>query len=184
MLSVIGKLLFKLSSLCSRFINKYNISQMAAHGLNVKIEGKCNITSKNIYCGNNVFIGPNACFISSKANIYIGNNVMMGPNVMIVTGNHRTDVVGKYMIDVHEKTADDDRDVVIEDDVWIGMGAMILKGVTIGRGSVIGAGAIVSKSVPPYSVAYSYSNLVLKERFTPEEIREHERILEEAVSEK
>lgn len=177
MICVIGKLLFKLSSLCTRFINKYKISQMAEHGLNVSIEGKCNITSKNVYCGNNVFIGPDACLISTEAKIYIGNNVMMGPNVMIVTGNHRTDVVGKYMIDVNEKTADDDRDVVIEDDVWIGMGAIILKGVTIGKGSVIGAGAIVSKSVPPYSVAYSYSKLVVKERFTTEQIKEHEKRL-------
>jgi acetyltransferase-like isoleucine patch superfamily enzyme len=42
--------------------------------------------------------------------------------------------------------------VVIEDDVWIGTGARILDGVTIGRGSVIGAGAVVTKGVAPYSV--------------------------------
>lgn len=74
---------------------------------------------------------------------------MFGPNVSIVTGNHRIDVIGKYMVDVKEKREIDDQSVVIEDDVWIGRGATILKGVTIGRGSVIGAGTIITKNVDP-----------------------------------
>jgi acetyltransferase-like isoleucine patch superfamily enzyme len=44
------------------------------------------------------------------------------------------------------------RPIVIEDDVFIGARAIILKGVTIGKGCVVGAGAVVAKSVPPYSV--------------------------------
>ncbi len=177
MIVAIGNLLFRISSLNRRFINKYLVRIMGAHGSNVRIEGTCNITAKNVYCGNNVFIGSGGVFISSVADIHIGNNVMIAPNVMIVTGNHRTDVIGKYMIDVTEKTDADDEDVIIEDDVWIGMGAMILKGVTIGRGSVIGAGAIVTKNIPPYSVAYSHSSLIVKERFSAEQVEQHEKIL-------
>lgn len=44
------------------------------------------------------------------------------------------------------------KEVVIEDDVWIGAHATILKGVRIGRGAVVGAGAVVTRSVPEYSV--------------------------------
>ncbi len=44
-------------------------------------------------------------------------------------------------------------DIVIEDDVWIGSGARVMDGVTIGRGAIIGAGAVVTKDVPPYSIA-------------------------------
>jgi maltose O-acetyltransferase len=43
--------------------------------------------------------------------------------------------------------------IVIESDVWLGMGVMVLKGVTIGRGSVIGAGSVVSRDIPPRVIA-------------------------------
>ena len=54
--------------------------------------------------------------------------------------------------------------IKIEDDVWIGAGAIILDGVTIGRGSVIGAGAVVTKNIPPYSVAVGVPARVIKKR--------------------
>ncbi|WP_199520746.1 DapH/DapD/GlmU-related protein [Pseudomonas lactis] len=52
--------------------------------------------------------------------------------------------------------------MVIEDDVWIGEKVAILKGVTVGKGSVIGAGAVVTKDVPPYSVAAGIPARILK----------------------
>jgi acetyltransferase-like isoleucine patch superfamily enzyme len=58
-----------------------------------------------------------------------------------------------------------DGDVKIGNDVWIGTEAMILSGVTIGDGAVIGARAVVSKSIPPYTVAVGNSAIVVKERF-------------------
>ena len=177
MIVIVGKVLEWLSTIFVRFKNKYKTSLFAACGKNVRIEGTCELTANNIYCGDNVYIGPNACFLSSDAEICIGNNVMFGPNVMIVTGNHRIDVIGKAMVDVHDKLPENDETVIIEDDCWIGMGAIILKGVTIGKGSVIGAGTIVTKSIPPYSVAYSHSNLIIKERFDKEQILAHEQYL-------
>lgn len=102
---------------------------------------------------------------------------MFGPNVMIATGNHRIDVIGKYMIDVKEKREKDDEDVIIENDVWIGMNAMILKGVHIGEGSVIGAGAIVTKDIPPYSIVTSAGGTRIRPRFTEEDILRHKKII-------
>ena len=177
MIVLLGRLLEKTSKFAQRFKNKYIIDCFARHGTEVRIEGRCCLSAANIYCGSNVYIGPGACFVSSDAKIVIGNNVMFGPNVMIATGNHRFDVIGKVMADVREKTAKDDADVTIEDDVWIGMGAIILKGVTIGKGSVIAAGAIVTKNVAPYSIVYSQSKLIVKKRFSEEEIEKHETLL-------
>lgn len=79
---------------------------------------------------------------------------MFGSNVTIITGNHRTDIIGKTMISVtiNEKLPENDENVVINDDVWIGANAIILKGVTIGKGSVVGAGSVVTKDVPKYSI--------------------------------
>lgn len=77
---------------------------------------------------------------------------------------------------------ENDAAVVIEDDVWTGGNVMILKGVTIGRGSVIAAGAVVTKSCTPYSIIGGVPAKVLKMRFTPEEIEQHERIIRTSES--
>ena len=103
--------------------------------------------------------------------------MIFGPHPTIITGDHRIDVVGKYIMDSNEKLPENDAPVVIEDDVWIGANVTILKGVTIGRGSVVAAGAVVTKSCPPYSIIGGVPAKVQKMRFTPEEIVKHESIL-------
>ena len=54
--------------------------------------------------------------------------------------------------------------IVIEDDVWVGAGVRVMDGVRIGRGSVIGAGAVVTKSIPPNSVAVGMPARVVGQR--------------------
>lgn len=76
-----------------------------------------------------------------------------------------------------EKLPENDRPVVIEDDVWVGANVTILKGVTIGRGSIVAAGAVVTKSFPPYSVIGGVPAHLLKRRFCDEEIVRHEQKL-------
>ena len=73
-----------------------------------------------------------------------------------------------------EKKPENDADIVIHDDVWIGSGSIILKGVVIGTGSVVGAGTIVTKSVPPYTII---TNPGMRDRFTEDEIKAHEQIM-------
>jgi acetyltransferase-like isoleucine patch superfamily enzyme len=67
--------------------------------------------------------------------------------------------------------------LVIEQDCWIGFGAIVLSGVTIGRGAIVAAGAVVTCDVPPYAIVAGNPVRVLGARFTPEQIVEHERIL-------
>jgi acetyltransferase-like isoleucine patch superfamily enzyme len=74
----------------------------------------------------------------------------------------------------------DKGEIVIEDDVWIGFGAIILSGVRIGRGSIIAAGAVVLEDVPPYSIFIPVQSHVLKRRFSPEQIELHEQGLKQA----
>ncbi|MBD5782414.1 CatB-related O-acetyltransferase [Pelagicoccus sp. NFK12] len=62
------------------------------------------------------------------------------------------------------------KDIEIGDDVWIGMNATILPGVTIGSGSIIGANAVVSSDIPPYSIAVGNPAKVVKRRYAEEEI--------------
>ena len=78
---------------------------------------------------------------------------MRAPGV-VIRGAHRYDLVGKTMIEVteDERLPENDQDVIIEDDVWIGQNAIILKGVRVGEGSIIGAGSLVTKDVPLYTI--------------------------------
>lgn len=174
---IIGKILTLISNLCIRFRSKYILHSFAEHGEDCHIDGGGNFSCRNISLGNNVFIGPNATFVSSRASIYIGSNVMFGPNVMIATGNHRIDVIGELMSNVKEKRKQDDEDVIIEDDCWIGMGVIILKGVKIGKGSVVGAGAIITCNIPPYSIATAKTELNIRPRFNEENLEKHINIL-------
>lgn len=129
---------------------------------------------ENISVGNYVSIGPGAVFLASESKIIIGNKVLFGPNVTIVGGNHNTSVVGKFIYDVLEKRDIDDQDIIVEDDVWVGSNVVILKGVRLCRGCVIGAGSVVTKDIPPYSIAFGVPAKVKSFRFSPEEILFHE----------
>lgn len=90
-------------------------------------------------------------------------------------------IVGKFIDTVSDSDKDKydvnrefDQDVIIEEDVWCGANVTILKGVTVGRGSIIAAGAVVTKSIPPYSIAGGVPAKVIKQRMTNEEIVLHE----------
>ena len=102
---------------------------------------------------------------------------MFGPEVMIIGGNHNTCVPGKFMYDVHEKRHQDDLDIIIEDDVWIGSRSIILSGVRIGRGAIIGAGSVVTRNVMPYCVVAGSPAHVIKHRWTTEQALLHEKSL-------
>lgn len=131
----------------------------------------------NMSIGDHVSIPKGCVFYCTEAPLKIGNKVIFGPKPTIITGDHRIDVIGKYIIGSHEKLPENDAEVIIEDDVWCGAHATILKGVKVGRGSVIASGSVVNKSCPPYSIIGGIPARVLKFRFTIDEILEHEALL-------
>ncbi len=134
---------------------------------------------KNLSIGDHCSIPKGSTFYCTRAEIKIGNKVIFGPHPTIITGDHRIDCIGKYLIDVtdEDKEAKSDSPVTIEDDVWAGANVTILKGVTIGRGSIIAAGSVVTKSCPPYSIIAGVPAKVIKFRLSIEEILEHEKKL-------
>jgi acetyltransferase-like isoleucine patch superfamily enzyme len=112
-----------------------------------------------ISLGNNVTINREcalyASFFVKDVEIKIGNNVALSPHVRIFTATHDYSTLG---------LGDTAASVTIEDYAWIGGGTIILPGVTIGEGAVVGAGSVVSKSIPPYSVAVGNPARVIKTR--------------------
>lgn len=89
--------------------------------------------------GNNTGINSNV-LITCRDNIYIGNNVLIGPNTMIFDHDH--DYKSRLWHNEYKNEK-----IIIEDDVWIGCGAIILKGSHLKKGCIIGAGAIVKGCV-------------------------------------
>lgn len=134
---------------------------------------------ENMSIGDGTSIPKGSTFYCLKAPLTIGNKVIFGPKPTIITGDHRIDVIGKHLIDVtnEEKLPENDLPVTIEDGCWIGANVTILKGVTIGRGSVVAAGSVVTKSCEPYSIIGGVPAKLIKMRFTPEQIAEHEMTL-------
>lgn len=100
---------------------------------------------KNTYLGDHVFLNY-MCTILDNNEVRIGNHVMIGPAVQIYTAAH------PLQAEPRNQGWEVAKSIVIEDNVWIGGGAILLPGVRIGMNSVVGAGAVVTRSVPVNTV--------------------------------
>lgn len=143
-------------------------------GKNVRVPQGCEFSGiDNISVGNNVALGSGLKILTTRAKVSIGNDVMFGPNVTIITGDHRIDIPGRPMISLtdKDKLPENDQDVILEGDNWIGANATILKGVKIGLGAVVAAGSLVNHDIPPFSIWGGVPAKQLKMRFSEEEIR-------------
>jgi acetyltransferase-like isoleucine patch superfamily enzyme len=98
---------------------------------------------QNIECGADVAIGE-FTHIRANGGLRIGSRVMIASHVIITTRSHPVRLPRYAIVE--------DAPIDIGDDVWIGAGAVILPGVSIGNGAVVAAGAVVSSSVPPHTL--------------------------------
>jgi acetyltransferase-like isoleucine patch superfamily enzyme len=150
---------------------KFARSALAAIGANVVIEeGVLIFHPENVALGSNVYVGHRTmlkgyyknqmvigdgtwigqnCLFHSAGGLTIGRHVGIGPCVNIITSAH--DDVGTSVPILHSPIRF--APVIIEDDVDVGIGSIILPGVRIGRGTQIGAGAVVTRDIPPFSIA-------------------------------
>ena len=150
---------------------RYNIKRTAKiYTLPLKVNGPS-------YLNNNTYLGKNVNFngfkIIGKGKVTIGNNFHSGAECFVITDNHnfkgeRIPYDSTYIV----------RDVIIEDNVWIGYGVIILGGVSIGEGAIIQAGSVVVNNIPKLGIAgghpakvfnyrdkFHYYNLKNKMRF-------------------
>lgn len=118
-------------------------------GKNCTVETPLNANwgCKHVHLGNGVYLNSNITFVDDE-HIYIGDNCLIAPNVVFCTAGHPILPVLRerhyvYNLPIH-----------IEKNVWIGSGAQIMPGITIGENSVIGAGSVVTNDIPPNVVAY------------------------------
>ena len=126
--------------------------------------GQNSIIEPPFYCsyGQNIHIGDHVylnflCTILDNNEVHIGHHVMIGPGVQIYTAAH------PLQVEARNQGWEVAKPIVIEDNVWIGGGAIILPGVRIGRNAVVGAGAVVSRSVPANTVVAGNPARVIRE---------------------
>ncbi len=105
-------------------------------------------------------------------NATIGNYCSIAPDVKIGQSHHSIDYVttSQKISSINIGYSLLKKRAIIENDVWIGANAVVMQGVTIGTGSVVGANAVVTKDIPPYSVAVGIPAHVIRKRFNDQVI--------------
>ena len=109
------------------------------------------VRPKNVKIGKNVTV-MNGALMMSAGGITIEDNVLIAANVQLISNNH--DPYDRYVITC--------KPILIKEGAWVGAGATILPGVTVGKHAIIGANSVVSKDIPDYSVAVGCPAKVIK----------------------
>lgn len=115
-------------------------------------------TGKGIAIGNNSNISYHSWLYGD---ISIGDFVMMGPRITILTENHQHSDLTIPMALQGQRSS---QPVTIGNDVWIGTQTIILPGVSIGDHSIVGAGSVVTRDIPPWSVAAGNPARIVRSR--------------------
>lgn len=131
--------------------------------------------------GDDVYVGK---FCTIQCSGSIGSGVLIANNVGIVgRKDHDMRAIGvsvrrsPWVGESLELAHDASNYIIIEDDVWVGFGAVILTGLKIGRGAIIAAGAVVTTDVEAYTIVAGNPSKVVGRRFTPELAKLHEKNL-------
>ncbi|MCX7048574.1 MAG: acyltransferase [Candidatus Sumerlaeota bacterium] len=129
----------------------------ARFGKGLNINGRTYLTP-NTYLGNNVSF--NGLVVSGGGKVVIGDNFHSGPDCLFITQFHNYDHGNAIPYDDTNIV----RDIIIEDNVWLGSRVIVLGGATIGEGAIIQAGSCVVGSIPKYAIAGGHPAKVFKQR--------------------
>lgn len=131
----------------------------------------------------NTGIPGGAMILNPRSKFIMKRGSFSSYNLCVCPGNHMA-LIGKWKRDVTDAMKDEidkegkfDRDIIVEEDVWMGISVTLLNGAHIGRGAIIGAGCVVSGEIPPYAIVVGNPAKVKRFLFTPEQIVEHEKTL-------
>lgn len=178
MLNWIFKLRLKLLVKLGKYKHNRRLSKLGYCGQNVHL-GEPDLLSdySQLLMYDNTDIGNGLCLVSAGGKLIMKRNSCSATGLTVITGNHGREVGRWFNESVETHDNDIEKDVVVEEDVWLGTNAVLLSGVKVGRGATVGAGAVVRSNVPPYSIVTGNPAKVVGFSFKPEEIIEHEKSL-------
>lgn len=150
-----------------------NIADDAYVGVNVRVYNK-----ENFYMEGHTKVDHNSIIMNTNARFILKKYSGCAVNLTVITGTHpqfpgrfyRTISKKKEGLDISKY----DKDVIVNEDVWIGCNVTLLSGVEIGRSSIVAAGAVVTKSMPPYCIIGGVPAKPIKVKWTLDEIMLHE----------
>lgn len=170
-----GKLLGFLRSLCDprsylhglRMLHYFNYSHVRERARLAVGPGTGIAPNVSLRNGNRIQVGHHShigerCYLwagDSTGRIVIGDHVSLAPEVFITASDYRF-VAGQPFREQPKR----ERDVVIGNDVWLGTRVVVTAGVTIGDGCIVGAGAVVTRDLPPGSIAVGVPARVVSQR--------------------
>jgi acetyltransferase-like isoleucine patch superfamily enzyme len=132
---------------------------------------------QNVFLYDFVRIMHNSQIINNTGKFIVKKYSAIAANFVAVVGMHVPTVGVPHSLLGISHVNDVERDMIIEEGVWIGANATLLLGAHIGRGSIIGACSLVNTEIPPYAVAVGTPAKVISSVFTIDQIIEHEKIL-------
>lgn len=131
---------------------------------------------ENVYIHENSHIMGHSKIISTKAKFVIKKNSGIAEGLTVITGTHPYKLGEFFIIDA-VNDVQLSKDVIVEEDVWIGTNVTLLPGIKVGRGSIVASGSICRNSVPPYSIVQGNIAKVIGFKFSPNETLIHEKKL-------
>ena len=132
---------------------------------------------KDVFLEDHLMIRFGFKLINYTGKLIVKKYTMIAPCCTIVTGNHTKNISVPQMMACINHINDNEGDIVIEEDVWIGINCTLLHGCSIGRGAVIGGCSMVNKPIPPYAVAVGSPAKIIASTFSIDEIIKHEMAL-------
>ena len=133
---------------------------------------------KNLHIGDYAVLRRGATILNNIGeNVDIRKYTVISANCTIVTNNHKSTVGIPQCLLGASHINDKSQDVLVGEDVWVGVNVTILMGANIGRGCVIGACSTVTKNIPPYAVVVGTPARIVGVKFSVEQILEHEKML-------
>lgn len=156
----------------------YYKSRLGYCGKGVGIRNPRNVSSlSNVYMYDNTNVLDGFTFMSHGGKFIMKKDSGASTGLTVITGNHQRVPCEPFKVNNKVVAANDiEKDIIVEEDVWIGANVTLCAGVTIGRCANIGAGCVVRNSIPPYAIVMGNPAKVVGFCFTPKEAAEHEKM--------
>lgn len=164
--TILGRIFVKVRGVVCGCMADYKTSVIRKNGSMGRIGWAVDYNHpENIFVGENSYVNGGMIFASDNAVIRIGRDCMISYAVHLRCDMHKHDSVRVAMID----QGNSEQDITIGDDVWVGYGAQVMSGCSVGSHSIVAAGAVVTKDVPEYAVVGGVPARIIYYRNPPAE---------------